>query len=163
MEYSSWGQLFGDTPDQRPVHEGTRLLFRPLDPIPFAKLVGEIRNMSEVMGLSSLELSAGERVYRLKYKKWLIANKDLPKGHHLSEEDLTYQRLEEGQPIGSSISLSDSKKYILTKSLEKGKPITMNHIQLKVATVLACRGGIFEIVCQTDAEYREKTNPCSHN
>ena len=113
--------------------------FSALDPKPFSKLVEEIRSMSEVMGLSSLELSAGESVYRLKYKKWLIANKDLPKGYHLTEADLTFQRLEEGQPVGSLISLSDSKKYVLTKTLEKGKPITMNHINLKVATVLACR------------------------
>jgi N-acetylneuraminate synthase/N,N'-diacetyllegionaminate synthase len=94
-------------------------------PDEFAALVAAVRETEKMLGKKRLEPSATERRTRLQFRRSIVANRDLPKGHVLSGGDLALKRpgsglraREMGSIVGRRLARAVAKDQRITyKSL----------------------------------------------
>ncbi len=93
-------------------------------PDAFERMVSALRQMESAFGREDFELGEAEREYRSTFKAFVVADRDLPLGHHLSVEDFAFKRADHGivpaaaeQLVGRALGQTVAKDEPLTEQL----------------------------------------------
>ena len=109
-----------------------------LEPDRFSLMVDSVRKTEKALGDFKTGFSDAEKRYRENMKKKLVANIDIPEGTIISEEMLTYKRVE-----GTSYSakMADILGKTSTALVKKDELITLSQLNVKVVILIAAKTG----------------------
>jgi len=109
-----------------------------LGPADLATAIGNVRNVTPALGERTSDLNRAERAYRLDHKKYVVTAEPIAVGTRITDEQVSLKRVpgpDEGlltdpETVVGRVATADLGKYIA---------IHEDHLDEKVAAVLACR------------------------
>ena len=109
-----------------------------LNPKEFYVMVKNIRKMEKALGAFEMHFSDAEKKYREDMKKKLVAKIDIAQGTIISEDILTYKRVEGSQHSAKAADIIGKSAKAL---IQKDELITFFKLSMKVAILIAVKMG----------------------
>lgn len=107
--------------------EGGRGAHTSLTPSEFSNFVKTIKEAESAMGIERFELTDSDKDYRHKHKKYIIANKTIPKDKIIEKEDLAFKRLVDPKEIKFKFT-EIIEKLKAKKEIKKDEQITEENV-----------------------------------
>lgn len=110
--------------------------YSSLNPDEFTRLVEMARRVESALGSMDLTLSEAEQAYRQDAMKSLVTARSIPENETLTENDVTYKRIEtEVSPRSHTTAVGRKADH----DLQKDEPLTSSDVSTRIFASLACR------------------------
>ncbi len=127
-----------------------------LNPSELNNVITKIREFERTLGNDNMDLHSGDLEYRKKMKKYIVASKDLKKGHVLTSGDISFKRTLEGNVKPSESSLLINRE--LNRDIAFDEGINYNDVKRKIVTLIPVRLKSKRLPMKAKAEIEGETS-----